>query len=509
MPDQEVISIPVSELVLWTENPRDPISHENKNEDIIVRALNNDKDKKWSIRLLSKEMGDFFDYSELPTVVYENDIPIVYDGNRRVIIAMLKLNLYPNIIYNKFKMPNCPNELPCNVTSREMALKSVWRKHAETGSWDSISRAIFLSKFMGEKKSEFLQLNEILDNLIASTADLNQRFVGEEILINSRLKDIGIKVENGQILSRHSTENTQKLLNEVFNAIISKRLSTRKNRNILLSNILSSEMKSIVIHDGGIDYTPINNISMNVFSITTNCNISTQNNNTSMPDDNTSTPDDNTSMPDDNTSIPDDNTSTPDDNTSTPDDNTSTPDDNTSIPDDNTSIPDDNTSTPDDDMNDNDGSDTKKKPIIRLTPRIKSETFPLFGAKLELVPGEPSNLYRDIMSLYNYYEKNKTILSDRFPALIRMALRLECELIAHVSNSKDFSTFVTNEYDKAKNMLSQQEKTFLITNSVNKDNIITLLHTGAHNYESSYNLPQTIAMSLIIAGLLKIHCGKK
>ena len=113
------------------------------------------------------------------------------------------------------------------------------------------------------------------------------------------------------------------------------------------------------------------------------------------------------------------------------------------------------------------------------------------------------------MPLYEYYEKNKGVLSDRFPALIRMALRLQCELIAKCANSKEFGELVKNDYDKAKQTLSQQERTYLSNNNVTKDNIVGLLHTGAHNYEASYDLSQTIAMSLIVAGLLKLHCAKK
>ena len=145
----------------------------------------------------------------------------------------------------------------------------------------------------------------------------------------------------------------------------------------------------------------------------------------------------------------------------------------------------------------------------RLPRRVKSETIPIFGEKLGLTTGEPANLYRDIVSLYEYYDKNKGVLSDRFPALIRMALRLQCELIAGCSDSKGMSALVEADYKSAKGMLSKKQKAFLVTNGVTESNIVSLLQTGAHNYEASYNLQQTIAMSLIVAGLLKLHCSKK
>lgn len=417
-PNQSIKYIPVKELILWSENPRDPIPSRSKNESIIRQALE-DKNGKWQIAKLAKGMGSRYDYSELPTVVYENGLPIVYDGNRRVIIAMLNLGLYSEFV-REFKMPDCPRELPCNVTSKQIALESIWRKHANTGSWDQISRDIFAHQFWKKEKSVFLQVDEILNGSISLNSSLNQRFVGEEVLINPRLKDIGIKVESGSILSRHDADNTMKLLNGVFNLIVEKKLSTRNNRSAPLSQLVAPELQSIISNDKEIEYHKVE------------------------------------------VGVPH------------------------SIADVNSKI--DNT---------------------RLPRRVKSNQIPIFGKKLGLSSGEPANLYRDIISLYDYYEKNKKTLSDRFPALIRMALRLECELVARCANSKGVEALVKGGYDKAKEMLSQSELTLLHTNNVSKDNMISLLHTGAHNYESSYDISQTIAMSLIVAGLLQIYCAKK
>ena len=418
--EQIVEYIPVQDLVLWTENPRDPISAKNRNISVIKRAID-DVDKKWRLKKLAKEMGVRYDCSELPTVVYRNGIPIVYDGNRRVIIAMLMLGIYPEFKNCKFRMPQCPNSLPCNVTSKDIALDSVWRKHGDTGSWDPIARDIFRNKFWGRPKSVFLQLDEMLGGVIAKSSSLNQRFVGEEVLTNPRLKDIGIRIENESVLSRHDAASTKKLLNGVFELIADKKLSTRKDRKTPLSQILPAELKAIVTADKSEEYQKVGISSDDVSAKV---------------------------------------------------------------------------------LLDDGGS-------VRLPRRVKAPQIPVFGGKLGLEAGEPANLYRDIVALYEYYEKNKGILSDRFPALIRMALRLQCELIANCANSKDFGELVKNDYDAAKRMLSQQERTFLSTNNVTKDNIVSLLHTGAHNYQASYNLPQTIAMSLIVAGLLKLHCAKK
>lgn len=92
MGKQEVKNIKLSDLTLWTENPRDSISKDAKDIDILNVALE-DTQSKWSLKKLAKSMGDIYDLSEIPTVVYHGNIPIVYDGNRRVLIGKLQKGL--------------------------------------------------------------------------------------------------------------------------------------------------------------------------------------------------------------------------------------------------------------------------------------------------------------------------------------------------------------------------------------------------------------------------------
>lgn len=419
---QDVEKIPVKDLVLWTENPRDPISSRSKNETVIRHALV-DAGKKWEIKKLAKKMGARYDFSELPTVVYKNGAPIVYDGNRRVILAMLKLGLYPEFCDLKFKMPDCPDVLPCCVASEDVAIESVWRKHADTGSWDQIARDVFLYKFMKQPKSVLLQLNEMLEGRVEATSYLNQRFVREEVLTNPRMKSIGIKIEKGRVSSRHNAKDTQRLLEHIFSLVKDKRISTRNGRKEPLCVLIDPKLKAIVDADAGKEYHDVDLKS--------------------------------------------------------------------------------------DDFQCLNVSSADAQQAARLPRRVGSSPMALFGGKLDLDVGEPANLYRDILDLYNYYEKHRDNLSDRFPALIRMALRLECELIAKCSSSRDMSALVMNGFDDAKALLSQDQKTFLAQNAVTKSNIVGLLQTGAHNYTGSYNLAQTIAMSLIVGGLLRLHCKRE
>jgi hypothetical protein len=112
---QEIKIIGVQELVLWTENPRDPIDPTGKDQDIAERALD-DKMSKWTLAKLARDMGSDYDFSELPTVVYRGSKPIVYDGNRRMILAKLKHGYIKIPGSDKLKIPDIPKEIPCNRT---------------------------------------------------------------------------------------------------------------------------------------------------------------------------------------------------------------------------------------------------------------------------------------------------------------------------------------------------------------------------------------------------------
>ena len=91
---QKVKELPISKLVLWSENPRDPLPERKsgKENDRIIRRAIDDEDKSWKLLSLLKTMGEMYDSSDLPIVVMKDGHPIVYDGNRRVILAMIKHN---------------------------------------------------------------------------------------------------------------------------------------------------------------------------------------------------------------------------------------------------------------------------------------------------------------------------------------------------------------------------------------------------------------------------------
>ena len=118
-----------------------------------------------------------------------------------------------------------------------------------------------------------------------------------------------------------------------------------------------------------------------------------------------------------------------------------------------------------------------------------------------------NNLQRDIADLYEYYQKNSQNLSDNFPSLIRMALRLLCETAAKEKTNGSLKRYFTKYFDTAKSTLDPNEKTTISNHEVKKAKIVQLLQTGAHNYTASNNIEQTVAMSIIIGAVLTLTHG--
>lgn len=241
---QDVKNIRVKDLVLWTENPRDPIDSTAKDQDVVDRAIN-DPNAKWELGKLAKEMGDYYDFSELPIVVFKDGKPIVYDGNRRVVLAKIKLG-YVRGDGLSVILPNVPELLPCNVCSEDIALKSIYRKHVQLrNTWQPLERDIFASKYLGEDKSTFLRFDESTGGFITDHPELNQGFVRKEILTDSILSKMGFEFEGDKLKTRHSDEEIWTLLNDIYQKVKNKQITTRVNRgNPLL--VLEQRSKEII-----------------------------------------------------------------------------------------------------------------------------------------------------------------------------------------------------------------------------------------------------------------------
>lgn len=408
---QQVKYLNIKDLVLWTENPRDPINEVASDQDIVDKALD-DGMSKWTLPKLAKEMGDYYDFSELPTVVYHGENPVVYDGNRRMILAKIKHGLVSVPTGTEIEIPEIPEEIPCNVCSKKIALNNVYRKHADSGSWQPLERDVFIHKFMGKEKSPFLILEEDT-GLISSNQHLNQRFVKEEIFKEDMLKSLGFEVKGGRLKSVHSNSEAKLILNDISQKIQQKKITTRKNRGEVfevldtVSQKLIQQNKNKKLHRSKIRF---------------------------------------------------------------------------------------------------DGSTPSK--VKRQSQRTAKKEEELFGGRLYLRSGDISNLYRDISDLYSFYVSKKENLSISFPAIVRMSLRLLSETAAK-DLKLNLNDFIRSNFANAKKALSQNLKTYLHTQQISESNITSLLQTGAHNYSSSSNIQQTIAISIILGSILAITHGKE
>lgn len=236
---QDIEYIKIANLVLWTENPRDPIDKNASDQDVVNKALSDDGGV-WSLNKLAKSMGEYYDFSELPIVVYEDDKPIVYDGNRRVILGKI-YHKFVNVNVAISDMPDIPEEIPCNVCSLDVALKSVLRKHGESGSWKPLERDKFVFQYNLGEKTPFLILEEKL-GIVTNNPELNQGFVRKEIFNNVNLEKLGFCIQNNEIQSRHTKEVAEAILNDVINKIRDKKVTTRTSRGQIY-DVLESESK--------------------------------------------------------------------------------------------------------------------------------------------------------------------------------------------------------------------------------------------------------------------------
>jgi hypothetical protein len=142
------------------------------------------------------------------------------------------------------------------------------------------------------------------------------------------------------------------------------------------------------------------------------------------------------------------------------------------------------------------------------TKRSTQKLLVPFGRPLSLKPGIVNNLYRDIERLYKFYQDEMQQQSKHFIVLFRMPLRLLAETAAH-DMATTIEEYLKNQFDDAKKTLDANAKTTLAAQNVNKNTIVQLFQTGAHNYTNCLNEEQAIAMSIILGAMLTKSHGKK
>ena len=408
---QKIQTIDIDDLVLWTENPRDPVDPKAKDQDIANKAWL-DEHEKWNLLKLAKEMKTHYDLSELPTVVMNGTKPFVYDGNRRMILAKLKHDCITLEGFDKTKLPAIPKRIPCNVCSEDIAIENVFRKHGDSGSWSPLDRDLFTSKFMNEDKSTFLKLDEAT-GIITANPHLNKVYVKNEIFTSEKLKELGFEFDGDEFLSKHSKTDSDSILKDISYKIDKKNITTRNNRGKVIE-ILDKKNRDIIENNNGNTFKKIN---LSVGNLQTT------------------------------------------------------------------------------------------QPLKRQAARTKKSHPELFNGILYLKAGQVSDLYRDIVDLYTYYQSNKDNFSQYFPSLIRMSMRLLSETAAS-DLKKSLDDFIKPNFKAAKAKLDIDSKTTLSSQNVSEGTIIQLLHIGAHNYQAANNLDQTVAISIVLGEILNITHGR-
>lgn len=413
---QEIKDISISDLHLWSENPRDPVDSDIGDLEIIKRILKDDN-KKWNISKLIKDMGSHYDLSELPTVVFKNRKYFVYDGNRR--IAIIKYLQNPDWscqiegkLFPSSEPENLKNllKIPCNVCNEKTALINIERKHITNGTWGQLERDYFAHNFRGKEKSLFLKFEEAT-GLISKHTELNENIMKNDILTEKKLKEIGFSFDkSGDLVSVYDEKLANDILNKIAELKINKTISSRGSDKYKIKKPLieTPEFKGKIKKFDESQKRDVNYKKEDSESI-----------------------------------------------------------------------------------------------LVRKTRRQNNKKNILFGETLCLKDGITNDIYRDIVDLYNYYEKNKDKLSNTFPNIIRMALRLLIDSVKTKPND-DINNYIKANFSNAKSELSKDQKTTLMSNNITGENLSSLLHTGAHNYSASSNMEQTIAISLIIGKMLKI-----
>lgn len=150
-----------------------------------------------------------------------------------------------------------------------------------------------------------------------------------------------------------------------------------------------------------------------------------------------------------------------------------------------------------------DNKDIGNKQESTRSRRKRSSGLIVFGGPLSLKTGHVNNLYRDIESLYKFYLTQKESLSEDFVVIFRMSLRMLAETAATDLNKK-LKDFLVENFEQAKLSLDRNTKTSLANQSVEKEKIVQLFQTGAHDYMNSKNEEQALAMSTILGAVLKI-----
>ncbi len=442
---QDVRKIKVSDLILWSENPRDQISKNADNNTIIKHALE-DKHNVWKLKEFAKDMGSIYFYSELPTVVYKDNYPVVYDGNRRVILAKLSLGLFNGESPIK-EYPYVEQEMPCNVCDENTALQYVLRRHSERGGWKPLDRDLFCYKYLG-KKSIFLIINELLDDYINLHPDVNKVFVRDELLSANKLSRLYIDIDDSGVIScPYTLDELKKIVINLLDQVSKGSISTRFNRGDVYT-ILNDNVKKIIElkKDEPRKRYFINGIGTNYSSSDAN-DIEYEN----------------------RAGVISINTSNGDGNNKSK-------------------------------------KQIKKTSLLNYKIKLFGGDLSLIQSPVNNLYRDLQNLYKIVSKdKKSFSDDVYRIFRVSLRLLVEMA---SSDSISAEHKTKLIDDYVNKYFGKANKNLSDEEKNFLSAESINQQSLIQLLQQGAHGYQAVKSKDKVEALAIIIGKMLLISHGK-
>ncbi|OXN00375.1 hypothetical protein [Bifidobacterium vansinderenii] len=451
---QRVEYIPLDDLVLWTENPRDPLEGAYTNDDVIRRAIDKRNEGQWQLHKLAKEMGDKFDLSELPTVCKIDDGPMyrVYDGNRRVILAMLRKRGFSVDGQRQLIPPDFPDPMPCNVCDKRTALENVERKHKGKGSWKQYERDCFMFRYMGGPKTVLMKLEDLI-GAVTEWPILNTGFVEKDVFNKKHLEEMGLLPDEPDF------GVPSELLRELVEAIAGKldnELNTRNARN----NPASALPKDL-----------IKRLKESQRRHSANKKTDTQEKahadarSHSMPEPVAESEEQDGADLFDLPKVP---------------------------------------------VQDS----TLKENRKARTRQVSSSPVAVFGGPLHLKSGNVNNMYRTLEELWNMYRNEDIQNREAFVPIFRMGLRLLTETAAseHWEHG-GLKSYVDAYAERGKTNLRKRKEgqdllTFVSNHQVSPDNLLRLLQSGAHAYASTRAEGQTLAMSVLVGEMLTLSHGR-
>jgi hypothetical protein len=340
-------------------------------------------------------------------------------------------------------------EIPCNICDEATALEHVKRKHLGSTTWNKLEEDYFNHYFNGADKTPVIKFEEAT-GLISSHPKLNEDIM-ERIIKPSKLNEIGFSYdEKDNLVSVYDDESSEKILEAIVELKKNRVLQSRRN-NGHPAFALKPHLE---------DYGELE-VELQSYDEERETNTI-------------------------NTSLNGEYSANDIDGGESQDKE------------------DEDTS-----REENDKTKNMQKTKRRTKRRTTGSGNSLLPGDLRLERGQVNDLYMDIFDLYGFYESNQDSLTDSFPILLRMSLRLLVETAADGKGYNDISPFIAEYYEAAKDNLDKDQKTTLHTQNVRESTVPSLLHIGAHPYETSKNYKQVLAIGTIVGEILALAYPKE